>query len=93
MGKKRSDSFFWNYRICEYKNGSYSLNEVYYNKKGKPFTMTEKGVGFTACADEKPELIIEELEMALRDAKNYPVFKVPGKWQRIDSEKMKGMKK
>ena len=90
---QQPDRHVWNYRICQYKDGSYSLNEVYYNKKGKPFTMTEQGVGFAADADETPEVVIEALEMALSDAKQYPVFKVPAKWQKDESTKKRGKKK
>jgi hypothetical protein len=92
MGKKRSDSFFWNYRICEYKDGSYSLNEVFY-EKGKPIAMTERAVGFSACADEGSEGVIKSLEMALSDVRKFSVLKVPIKWQKKSSRKMKEKRK
>ncbi len=71
----------WNYRICKHPDGHYSLNEVYYNDKGKETSMTVEAIGFVADEDEGPEGIIGSLKMALKDAKRRPVFKVPKKWK------------
>jgi hypothetical protein len=71
----------WNYRICKQPDGHYSLNEVYYDDKGKEKSVTANPVSFVADEDEGLEGIISALQMALKDAKNRPVFKVPKKWK------------
>jgi hypothetical protein len=71
----------WNYRICKQPDGYYSLNEVYYDDNGKEKSVTANPVSFVADDDEGPEGIISALQMALKDAKNRPVFKVPKKWK------------
>ena len=46
----------WNYRIIRYKgSGHYGLHEVYYDDAGKPVSMTERAVGFTADAGDSPD--------------------------------------
>ena len=72
---------YWNYRICQHGDGHFSLNEVYYDDEGKETSMTARAIGFVADADEGPEGIVKSLEMALRDARERPVFKVPERWE------------
>nr|CRH05995.1 protein of unknown function [Candidatus Magnetococcus massalia] len=75
----------WNYRLCKHPDGHYSLNEVYYNDDGTPYAMTESAVGFVADEDEGPDEVIGGLEMALKDAKERPLFEVPKEWKDSDA--------
>lgn len=70
----------WNYRIVHRRDGSYGLHEVYYDDVGEPVVMTENAVTFECDSDEGPEGVIGNLEMALKDAKERPVFEEPEKW-------------
>ena len=66
----------WNYRIIRYQGGSgFGLHEVYYNKDGKPWGMTEEAARFVCDIDEDAkEEIKKALEMALKDIQNYEVL-------------------
>lgn len=68
----------WNYRIVHEPDGKgkgrYDLREVYYDEEGRISGGTARAVSFFAWADEGPEGVIASLEMALRDAKAYPVL-------------------
>jgi len=75
----------WNYRIVRSLNTPgdaatsgaehyHSLREIYYNEDGKPSMMTVKAISFVSDADDAVEEIIRSLEMAIRDAKRYPVI-------------------
>jgi hypothetical protein len=71
----------WNYRICKQPDGHYSLNEVYYDDKGKEKSVTANPVSFVTYDDEGPEGIVKSLERALQDARERPLFVVPKKWK------------
>ena len=56
----------WNYRIVRYKDGSgFGLHEIYYDKDGKAYGMTEGAARFYG---DRPEEITESLLMAIKDA-------------------------
>lgn len=76
----------WNYRLVrlrdkesDWSGPEYAIHEVYYDKKGLPWTMTAEPVSFHS---ETPEGVIECLEKALTAAKTRPIFDEPeeGKW-------------
>lgn len=69
----------WNYRIVRTlkDRNSYSIHIVHYDEKGEPWAMTERPIYFSG---ESPEGTIKSLDMALNDAKNYPVFEEPEMW-------------
>jgi hypothetical protein len=73
----------WNYRLVRYKDDpeSIGLHEVFYNDAGEAWAMTERPVGF---AGPNVEEVVASLELALRDAKNKPVFQEPEKWAERD---------
>lgn len=76
----------WNYRVVKYKDGSgIGLHEVYYNKAGEPYCMTEAPINFTCETDEGISDIVHCLELALKDIRKYPVLKEPEKWADADS--------
>jgi hypothetical protein len=70
----------WSYRIVKTKPNeqcrvpAIGLYEVYYNDKGEPWTRTQEPVDFNYDAEDGPETIINALEMALNDAKRFPVI-------------------
>ena len=64
----------WNYRIVRHPQGWLALHEVYYGEDGQPNGYTENPASFGANEDEGPAGIIAALEMALRDARERPVF-------------------
>lgn len=71
----------WNYRIVRYReNKGFGLHEVYYDAKGKPWSMTENPARFTCDADEGPRAIEEALMIARTDARKRPVFDEPETW-------------
>jgi hypothetical protein len=72
----------WNYRICKEthdtkvvgKSVSYSIREVYYNKDGSIWAVTEKAVGvgadrFTSETDETEEWALKEMTESLNKMK------------------------
>ena len=67
----------WHYQILKHPDGWYGLHEVYegLNDDGSP-GWTSEPIGFVAIEEEGPECVIKALEMALRDAKKYPVLVV-----------------
>ncbi|MBF0448852.1 MAG: hypothetical protein HQL67_11680 [Magnetococcales bacterium] len=71
---------YWNYRVCKHPEGHYSLHEVYYDDHDKATSMTANPIHFLVDEEEGPEGIVKDLEMALMDAKERPVFIVPEKW-------------
>lgn len=65
----------WNYRIVKRQDGLYGLHEVYYNKAGEAWAMTENPkITYMAEPDDDPDLhegpedILETLKMMLHDA-------------------------
>jgi hypothetical protein len=71
----------WNYRIVKYKDGSgYGLHEVYYDDAGLAWSMTERAIDFTADSDDGPGGIADAMELAIKDARERPVFDEPTKW-------------
>ncbi len=71
----------WNYRIVKHAEDfdSYGLHEVYYDDYGEPNSMTRDPIEFSAASRER---LLEQIEMALNDAKNRPVLdeavEIPG---------------
>ena len=73
----------WNYRIVRYRHGrELGLHEVHYDEQGRPWAMTQDPIVFVVEADEGPETIVKALEMAMADARRWPVFDEPadGEW-------------
>lgn len=71
----------WNYRIVKYKDGSgFGLHEVFYDKDGEPWAMTENPASFVCDNDEGPNGINQSLSRARVDALKRPVFDEPKKW-------------
>jgi hypothetical protein len=73
----------WNYRIVKRKNETmpwFALHEVFYNKKGEAWAMTNDPIEFICGDDEGPNGIISSMSMALADAIQHPVFEEPDKW-------------
>lgn len=71
----------WNYRIVRYRNNEgFGLHEVYYDKEGLPWSMTEEPAAFACDADEGPGGIQQSLMMARTDARIRPVFDEPEVW-------------
>lgn len=62
----------WNYRIIEFPDGC-AMHEVYYDKRGRITARAEKP---RMLVGEKPNDIIEDLELMLADAKRRPSLKV-----------------
>lgn len=60
----------WNYRIIRHRD-HVALHEVFYDKDGIAKSWTERAVSFVG--NDEADLI-RSLEMALKDAKNRPVF-------------------
>lgn len=68
----------WNYRIIKYKDhDTYGLHEVHY-KDDKPISMTIHPARFRG---ETPAELISAMELALKDAKERPVFEEPENWE------------
>lgn len=73
----------WNYRLVKLPNplaGSgfyYEVREVFYDSKDRATAMTNAGVSF---GGETPAEAVKALEMALKDARERPVFEPPEKW-------------
>jgi hypothetical protein len=74
----------WNYRIVKHKDGWFSLHEVYYNKNGEAWGMTNDPCSFSST-DESNE-VISAMSMALADAIKNPIFEEPEKWPGKDSD-------
>jgi hypothetical protein len=70
----------WNYRIVKRCDGSYGLHEVFYDDASAPRAMTERPIHFETNAEEGPAGIVASLEMALKDARERPVFEMPVEW-------------
>jgi hypothetical protein len=72
----------WHYRIVRRRDGSYCLHELFCDDTGQPWTMTIDPITFSSAADVGPDGIIESLEMALKDARERPIFHEPasGEW-------------
>jgi len=76
---------YWNYRIVKYRNDDgFGLHEVHYNADGRAWAMTEDPVGFVCDADEGMAAIVGMMVLALKDAKNRPVFEEPNEWPEAD---------
>jgi hypothetical protein len=74
----------WNYRVVRYRDGSgFGLHEVYYDKDGQPWGMTESAARFTCVPDEGPGGIRDSLRLAATDARLRPVLDEPGTWPGI----------
>lgn len=68
----------WNYRIVRYRDGSgFGLHEVYYDKDGEPWSMTENAVSFRCDTDEGPAGIKQSLLTARVDSIKRPIFDEP----------------
>ncbi|NJL70698.1 MAG: hypothetical protein HC888_03315 [Candidatus Competibacteraceae bacterium] len=67
----------WNYRIVKLADGGYAIHEVYYDKGGKPNSMTKDAITF---GGDTPEEVSRQIEMAYNDAKKHPVFIPPDNW-------------
>ena len=71
----------WNYRIVRYRdNKGFGLHEVYYDKDGEPWGMTEDAARFICDAEEGPGGITGSLMMARTDVRKRPMLDVPDKW-------------
>lgn len=72
----------WNYRIVKYRDGSgFGLHEVYYDREGLPWGMTERPCGFGCDADEAPRAsIVTQLHTALSDASARLILDEPESW-------------
>jgi len=69
----------WKYQIVRYRDGSgYGLHEVYYDKNGEPWGMTEDPVRFGS--EENLLEIVDALLMALRETERAPAFDEPETW-------------
>jgi len=67
----------WNYRIIKRKYKStvtYTLHEVYYGEDSEVEYFTTNPISFCSDEDEGPEGLVQSLEMAIKDAKKYPVL-------------------
>lgn len=71
----------WTYRIVKYRDGSgFGLHEVYCDREGLPWGMTERPCGFGCYADEEPRgSIWQQLQRAIKDTVQ-PVFEEPENW-------------
>lgn len=71
----------WNYRLILHDTDAnperhwIGLHEVYYDDLSRPDYWTEDAVTFRCHADEGPQGLIESLEMALDDARKYPMLR------------------
>lgn len=67
----------WNYRIVTYAipDAGYELREVYYDDQGR-----ECGSCPPFLSGETPEDVVAALELALKDARERPVFVAPASW-------------
>jgi YD repeat-containing protein len=63
----------WNYRLIRHAE-HIALHEVYYDGEGKVISWTANAVSFVADLDEGAQTVIGSLEMALADARKYPVL-------------------
>lgn len=76
----------WHYRIVRYREGGYGLHEVYFNPDGTAWARTQGPATFGAYpeGDEPeeagPSEIVRTLELALKDARERPVFDDPVVW-------------
>ena len=64
----------WNYRIVQHLTRgepAYALHEVYYGEDGIENGHTQAPIEFVG---DSPEEVIRSLEMALKDAKERPVY-------------------
>lgn len=71
----------WNYRVVRYPNNEgFGLHEVYYDKEGQPWGMTEEPARFVCSADEGPGGVKGSLLMARVDAIKRPTLDLPAIW-------------
>ncbi|WP_324740108.1 hypothetical protein U8326_10060 [Tsuneonella sp. CC-YZS046] len=63
----------WNYRLIRHDE-HIALHEVFYDSSGKITSWTADAISFVADLDEGAEGVIGSLEMALADARKYPVL-------------------
>lgn len=71
----------WNYRIVRYRlNNCHGLHEVYYDKDGQPWGMTQDPCSFVSVDDEGKDDIVSGLCVALQDAVVRPVLEEPEQW-------------
>ena len=77
----RDDMSSWDYRIVRYRNGSgFGLHEVYYDKDGQPWAMTERPASFACDVEEGSDGVVRSLGMAHTAALKRPVLDEPEKW-------------
>ena len=71
----------WNYRVVRYReNKGFGLHEVYYDKDGEPWGMTENPASFTCDAEEGAAGVKGSLLIARVDSIKRPVFDEPQTW-------------
>lgn len=74
----------WNYRIVRYRdNSGFGLHEVYYDKDGEPWGMTEEPATFVCDLEEGRSGITAALMTARTDALRRSVLDEPEKWPGI----------
>jgi hypothetical protein len=69
----------WNYRIVQRRDGSFGLQEFFDDSAGEPWSMTANPARFECMADDRPAELAGALELALRDAREHPVFEEPSR--------------
>ncbi len=55
----------WNHRILAHKKGEetyFEIHEVYYNKEGKPYSYTEKGVSIIGEDLEEVNWVLDKMK-------------------------------
>lgn len=88
----------WNYQIVKtvkWLKGKkfiyYNIHEIYYNKEHEAHSMTLEPVKFGVTEhsediidEDAQQEIIWQLEHALKDIREYPVFREPKVWAKVD---------
>ncbi|QCI68846.1 hypothetical protein [Phreatobacter stygius] len=65
----------WNYRMVRRADGSgFALFEVFYNDAGGATAMSARPATLDVTAEEGPERLIREIELALEDARTLGVI-------------------
>lgn len=69
----------WNFRVLAHKDGDdfyYQIHEVYYNRKGKPESYTEKGVSIGSDCLDGIKWTLKEMKKCLKkpilSVENFP---------------------
>ena len=69
----------WNYRLVKKQSGGFAVHEVYFDKRGKPWSMTQEPVSLYG---ETAKEVRKEIKMILRDVMKRAVFYEPKEWVR-----------